>query len=227
MSLKRTVSKEEFEALGDNDKIHYKEVGDRYKLDVDGEDDGKELKEALRKEREERASAKKRLAELEEAQREAEAKRQQEKGEFEALWKKEQEKSATATSELQKLRDRVANGLREQAALEVAGTLTKDMKRAALLKKEALLHIVHTDDGVKINGPDGDAWTAEQLKEYLAEQYPFLADGSQASGGGATGGKGGGATTKKFNEYSGAELSEIRQKEPEKYQRLKDDFYNK
>lgn len=185
-----------FEALDEATRGFYKETNEGYRLEVTGTDDAKELKEALRKEREERAAAKKKLAEIEKEAQDAEAKRQQEKGEFEELWKKEQEKSTKTASELQTLRDKIANGLRERAALEVAATLTKDMKRADILKKESLPFIVHTDDGVKINGPDGDAWTPAQLGEHLSKTYPFLADGVQSSGGGASGGGGGGATSK-------------------------------
>lgn len=196
MALQFKVDAEAFEGMEESIQGLYKQDGDSYKLDVEGTDDGKELKEALRKEREDRAAAKKKLAELEKEKTDAELKRQKEKGEFEALWKKEQEKSTAASSELQNLRDKIANGLRESEAMSVAATLTKDMKRAELLKKEALAMIVHTDEGVKINGPDGDAWTPVQLGEHLAKIYPFLADGSQATGGGATGSNSGGATNK-------------------------------
>ena len=87
--------------------------------------------------------------------------------------------------------------------------------------------IAHTPEGVKINGPDGEAWDSKRLGQYLSEQYPFLVDGSKASGGGAPGSNGGGAVTKKFDQMSGAELSVLRKEKPDEYTRLRDEYHNR
>jgi len=101
----------------------------------------------------------------------------------------------------------------------VAGLIDKEatggVQRYGLLKKEAMQFIAHTPEGVKINGPDGEAWDAKQLGKYLTEQYPFLVDGSKASGGGAPGGKGGGAARKKLSEMTDKERLEWKQEDPE------------
>ena len=232
MALKYQITKEEFEQLDETQQQFYVEAGDGYQLEVEGIDDGKELKEALRKEREERANAKKRAQELEEQQQEAERKRLEEQQQYQELYQKEQETRTEKEKELQELRDKVANGERMATAEGIiAGLIDKEaqggVQRYELLRKEALQFIAHTPEGVKINGPDGEAWDAKQLGNHLSEQYPFLVDGSKASGGGAPGNKGGGAATQKtFDQMTGAELSELRKSNPEEYQRLRDQFHN-
>lgn len=136
----------------------------------------------------EKKAVQSRAQELEQMQQEAEQKRLEEKQEFEKLWRQEQEQRTKTATELDALRKSIADKERGEAALKVAAELTRDSARAELLKKEALAYIQHTPDGVKIAGPDGDM-TAEQLREHLSKTYPFLVDGSQASGGGASGGK--------------------------------------
>lgn len=136
----------------------------------------------------EKKAVQSRAQELEQMQQEAEQKRLEEKQEFEKLWRQEQEQRTKTAGELETLRKSIADKERGEAALKVAAELTRDTARAELLKKEALAYIQHTPDGVKIMGPDGEM-NAEQLRDHLSKSYPFLVDGSQASGGGALGGK--------------------------------------
>lgn len=232
MKLKFRITKDELDALEEAQQAFYVEDGDGYQLDVEGIDDGKELKEALRKEREERAAAKKRSQELETEKEQAERERLEQQQEWEQLARTERERADTRDKELGELRDKVANGERNTTAEGVvAGLIDKDasggVQRYSLLRKEAMQFIAHTPEGVKINSPDGEAWDAKRLGEYLSEQYPFLVDGSKASGGGAPGSQGGGAVTKKFEQIPGAELKALRAKDPEAYQRLRDEYYNR
>lgn len=182
----------------------YTQEGSIFVLHVDGIDDAKELKEALRKEREEKAAAKKRSAELEAEKDAQEQERQKEKGEFKSLWEKEQEQRTLTAKELSDLKDKIATGERENTALTLASSLTRDTAKAQLLKQQALSFIVHTPEGVKINGPDGSAWDDKKLGEHLTTSFPFLVDGNQASGGGASGGSNGGAG---FEKMTKTELS--------------------
>lgn len=210
---------ESIDGLDDGVKALYVKHGDKYRLDVAGIDPADELKSALNKERTERKEAKERLAALEKEREEGEKKRLEEKQEFEKLWRGEQESRTKLAGELDALRKSISDKERNETALKIATSLTRDTARAELLKKEALAFVVHTPDGVKIQGQDGDM-TAEQLGAYLAKQYPFLVDGNQSSGGGAAPGRSGGGATKKFSDYTGAELSAIRKENPAEYDRL-------
>jgi multidrug efflux pump subunit AcrA (membrane-fusion protein) len=219
--LKFEIDQGAFEELEESVQGLYSKHGDGYRLQVDGVDAGDELREALRKERAERADAKKRLQELERKQEEAERARMEKDQEWEQLASKEREKRAAAEERLQSLEQAVAEKDRLAAAREVAGTLTRDSARGALLEKEALQYVHHTPEGVKFTGPDGEAWDAPKLKAYLESRYPFLVDGSGAAGGGAPGAGAGGGATKKFTEMTGAELKDLRQTNPAEYDRLK------
>lgn len=74
------------------------------------------------------------------------------------------------------------------------------------------------------NGTPSAATLDELRNELVAnEKYAAIIVAGKGSGGGAGGsGSGGGATEKKWLEYSDAELIELRNSDPEKYQRLKD-----
>lgn len=200
MALQHKLDKEKFDALEEGLQALYLETEDGYVLDVEGIDDGKELKEALRKEREERAEAKRKLKEFETDAERKERERLEKQQEWEQLSKKDRERADGLEKQLSELKDKVANGERTTAAERVISSLIDPSaeggaKRYELLRKEALQHIAHTPEGVKINGPDGEAWDAKQLGEHLSTQYPFLVDGSKASGGGAPGSTGGGSAT--------------------------------
>lgn len=210
------------EGLDESVKGLYEQKGERFRLKVEGIDPADELKEALRKERDERRAAKDKLAEFEKAQTESEAKRLEETQQFESLYKNTKGELEKRTSELDEFRRKIADKERGELATQLANALSRDTGKAELLKKEALAFIQHTSDGVVISGPDG-TMTAEQLGKHLTERYPFLVDGNQSSGGGATGSNSSGGAVKKFEELTGAELSAIRQKDPAQYDRLKAD----
>ena len=75
----------------------------------------------------------------------------------------------------------------------------------------------------------GNVTNIEELEKAVKEggRYDAYLAGNKASGTGAPGGKGSGvATGKKFNELTGAELAEIRQENPEEYDRLKSAYYS-
>ena len=170
---------ESLDGLDDGVKSLYVEHNGKYRLQVEGIDPADELKEALRKERDERKAAKEKLAEVERAQQEAEAKRMEEAQQFESLYKNTKGELEKRTQEFEEYKRKLADKERSELAVTLATSLTRDTKRAELLKKEALAFIQHTADGVVISGPDG-TMTAEQLKESLAKNYPFLVDGNQA-----------------------------------------------
>lgn len=210
---------ESLDGVDDGIKELYEQKGDKFRLKVEGFDDAEALREALRKERDERKAAKERLAELERSQQEAERKRLEETQQFEDLYKNTKSALDKREAEFEEFRRKLADKERGELATQLVGQMTRDTARAELLKKEALSYIQHTSDGVVISGPDG-TMTAEQLGKHLAERYPFLVDGNQASGGGATGDKIGGGAVKKFEQYTGAELSDIRKRDPQQYDRL-------
>jgi hypothetical protein len=221
MALQFEITKEAHEALDAAVQGLYTARGDGFRLEVSGIDPADELKEALRKEREERANAKTKLKEFEDAKTKADQLSLEEKQEFEKLWKAEQEKGTTTAKELDDLRTSIAQKDRNSEAYKIVSTLATDTARAEILQQQAMPFISHTPEGIKINGPDGEAWDAAKLTAHLKEKYPFLVDGSKASGGGATGGGTGGGAAKKFHDYTGAEKVVLLKDDPSLYAQLK------
>lgn len=162
---------------------------------------------------------KERLAELEKSQQEAEEARQREKGEFKTLYEKTQQELEQERENARKFRQTIQEKELESSANSLVSELTRDSKRAELLKKEALQFAKYTENGVEFE-VGGVPIEAAKLKEKLATDYPFLVDGSGASGGGAQGGSRNGQAGK-WADYTPAELSDIRKSDPAQYEQLK------
>jgi len=181
---------ESLEGLDDNQKALYVEHDGKFRLQVEGIDPADELKNALKKERENSKSSAQRLAELESQLREAEQSKLEESQQFEQLYRSEKEQRAKDKENYESLKKQIAEKERDTMAVEVVSKLTRDTAKAEALKRFALDHMVIMPDGtVEING-----MTSIELSEKLKTDYPFLVDGNQASGGGA-----GGGTTKPAN----------------------------
>ena len=138
-------------------------------------------------------SAKQRARELEEAQAaEAEA-RAKEKGEFKELYEREQKAKAELAEKHEGFAKRIQQKEVETAAMTLASELTRDTKRAELLRKEISQFARYDETGVKfeMGGVEVDP---SNILAHIKESYPFLVDGSGATGGGAAGSNGGGAS---------------------------------
>lgn len=207
--------------------------GGGFRLKVKGIDDGKELKNALEKERKARREAREELEQLREQTKDLdkmkkELDRLKAKGkdgdkddidqlkaaikerqdEIEEL-KQAKEQRDTEYSELQaKWQQR---DIREQAS-KVARKLAKsDPGRADVLTDyaQALAEIEDGEVVFKINGVQAEA---KEVEAYLIKKYPFLVDGTGADGGGAPGSGGNGVANllnKKSSEMSRAEKSQF------------------
>ena len=129
---------------------------------------------------------KERLTELEKAQAEAEEARQKEKGEFKSLYENKLAELEKLTSESAAYRKQIEERDLSAESLKLVSELTRDTKRAELLQKEVLQYAKHTAEGVKfeVGGQEVDK---ETLTATLKESYPFLVDGSGATGGEAKG----------------------------------------
>lgn len=157
--------------------------------------------------------------ELEEAQALAEQERLKEKEEFKTLWEREQQSKKELQEKYETFSKQVQRKEIEIASTALAGELTRDTKRAALLKEQIEKYARYSENGVTYE-MGGVSVDREKVIEHIKSSFDFLIDGSQASGGGAAGSKSGGAA-KKFNEYTPAELSEIHRNNPAEYERIK------
>lgn len=194
MALKAKIGKEAFGELPETLQEYYKESDNGYVLDLDGVDDHptvKGLKSKLDEVLGETKTEREKRKALEQAQSEAEKKAAEEKGEFEKLYKKAQEELDNERKQGREFREQITQRDIKSSAQTIAQQLaSKDAKRAGVLADYASKYakfedgqIVYEIGGVKVD--------QSKVAEHLKSEYPFLVDGSQASGGGATGDGGG------------------------------------
>lgn len=140
----------------------------------------------------EKKTVSQRAKELEEAQAQAEQERLKEKEEFKTLWEREQEAKRELQEKYETFSKQVQQRDIDLESTRMASELTRDTHRADLLKEQINKFARFTEEGVKfeMGGVEVDR---AKIVEHLTTNYPFLVDGSQASGGGANGSKGGGA----------------------------------
>lgn len=180
--------------------------------------------DGLKKKNEELLTEKKqvsqKLTDFEIAQKQAEDDGLKQREEFKELY----ERSEAANKELRETI--IAKDEKERkdaltlATVELSGSLTRDTTKAGLLAEQAAKHASYVDGKVvyEIGGIEVDI---EKVKEHLTSSFGFLVDGSGNTGSGASGNQGGGAVTKKFNDYTTAELKSIKDSDPAQYEALR------
>jgi len=172
----------------------------------------------------EKKTASQRAKELEEEQKRHEEERMAEKQQFKELYEREQKSKQELQEQFEEFQGRIRQQEISAAASKVASELTRDTARGELLQEKASQYAKYTDDGIVFE-LGGVPVEKEKLLSHLRDKYPFLADGSGATGGGASGSSGGAVVTKSFGEMTGSELMALRAESPTEYQRLRDEFY--
>ena len=203
--------------LDESIKALYVAHGDVFRLAVEGIDPADELKEALKKERALSSEAKTKAKALEDANKLAEEARATEKGEYKTLWERQQEETSGYKTQLETLKQTVAEKDKHLKVQSVIGALTKDEAKADALKGIVSNYISTDQDGNVIYSQGGI--------ELTKAKYHFLVDGSKAEGGNSQGNKGQDAQTtnpfKKGENFNLTEQSRIRRENPELAKSLK------
>lgn len=169
-------------------------------------------------------SAKQKARELEDEKTRAEEDRQREKGEFKSLYEREQKAKQELADKFAEFQSKIQRQEISLEAQRLAGQLSKDRDRSELLAEKVAQLAKHTDNGVRFE-LGGVEVEHDKVLAHLKSKYPFLVDASGVTGGGAPSNQPSGGAVKKFNEYTGAELSAIRKSDPTLYDRLKTDYY--
>jgi len=217
----------------------YEEKGGKYQLKVQGIPQGEDvsgLKAKLEELLGESKAAKAKAREAEEAAKKAEEERARKAGDVEALENSWREKLTKREQELLSERESLASQIKEltvgRAATDLSAELAVQGSAKALLPHLQARLSMDIRDGkptvvvLDANGKPS-APTLEELKAEFVNDPAFapLIVGSKASGSGASGAKPGGGAAKKFDEYTGAELSAIRKSDPALYDRLKTEYH--
>lgn len=229
---------ETLDGLNDEAKNLYTEKDGVFVLDVSGlpvQEDLTGLKSKVEELlAEKKAEKEKREAAEAEARKAAEEKAKK-SGDVEALEKSWNEKFTKRETELQQQIDGLNASIQsltvDKEAMAIANSVAVEGSSEVLLPHIKSRLAVEERDGkhvTVVKDADGkaSALNLDDLKKEISENKAFapLIVGSRASGGGASQSNGG-AATKKFSEYTGAELSDIRAKNPAEYERLKQQHY--
>lgn len=187
MSLKRIL--DTLEGIDDTTaKLYTKGDDGKFRLDLEGEEEGEGYKSALQKERKAREEAEKALKARERSEAEEKARKEREdmerKGEYEKLSAADKAALKAAEEKAAALESRIRNGAVERAAMEA-------IQAAKGIPKALLPHILPNLETT----PDGDGYKvivkgdpAKKLTDYVSSLKAEMAwgfEGTGASGGGA------------------------------------------
>lgn len=205
MSIKYNVTSEELAQLDEVQQSLYTETENGYKLNVEGvistaEADAREA--GLRENRDKLLAEKKKIDELK-REAEAEARRAEEErlkkaNDYEQLYKSSEAERQKASTELKNLQAQIESQRVGRQAQEVASSLTKDTARAKLLAEQLTSRLSFVDGELRVLDSTGNLTvsTIDELTQSIKKEYPFLIDGTQAVGGGASGSTGGTSDSK-------------------------------
>lgn len=225
--MKYLIDKAAYDALEPSLQAFYKAQGESYVLVVEGLPSGSEDLEGLKRQNQtllDEAKEAKRL------RREADEKLEREKleaakakGDFEQLYASSEQALAAERARLAELTTSIERRDLTSAASKIA-TGIADGENAEILAEFVQRRLKIVEGQVKVTDASGNLTiaTLEDLaKEFQqAPRYASLVRGTQANGGGATGGKGGGAT-KTWDQMTGMERVELRRTNPAEHARMK------
>lgn len=147
--------------------------------------------------------AKKKAADLEAAQQEAENQRLKESEQFKELYEKTVKDLELERENANKFKKTIQQKELESISERLASSLTKDEGRKKLLTKEVMQYAVTGEDSKVKFEIGGVPVEKSVLIEKIKADYPFLVDGSGMSGGGAAGSSGTGASGMFAGDFGG------------------------
>lgn len=183
------------------------------------------LKVTLGQLKDEKADLKAKLGESESAKLNAEEVAAKASGDKEAIQRIADERESKTKTEL----DALKNSIRSEKSANILNSVVTELGAGGesnedlrdLLKSR---YDIDYDMEKHEHTFSGDNVTSlDELKKVITEsgRYDKYLAGTGSTGGDSLGNKGAGAATKKFNEYTGAELKAIKDNNPADYERLK------
>lgn len=236
MSLKRKITKAEYDALTDVRKELYTASGDNFILDAEPDDDVSELLRARDREKADAAEAKRLLAELQAEKDERlrlerdglldDATKSKDIDKLQKIWTEERDqREAAHTAKLTQREKQLQKLLVDDRAEAISKELSPNAWEVLLphIKMRLAADLDSDSPAVKVLTIDGQPSTlnVEELKkEFLSKPaFASILGGVNSSGSGATGNGGGGAS-KKPSEYTEAERVELYRTNPGEFARL-------
>jgi uncharacterized cupin superfamily protein len=117
----------------------------------------------------------------------------QENGQYQELYESQKQEASSLRQKIEEMNQQVARQKVQSEATKIAATLTKDVAKAKLLEEKLSQRLTLLDGEVRVTDDSGQL-TVSSLDDLVANvrtDFPFLVDGNQATGGGATRSQGG------------------------------------
>jgi len=197
MSIKYTVSAEEFTTLDESQQGLYSQGENGYTLNVEGvpQEDVSGLKRKVDELLTEKKNAQQKAIEAEQLAKAEQEEKLRKANDYEQLYNSSEAERQKASEALQNLQSQIERQQVNGKALELATGLTKDTARAKLLSEQITSRLALVDGELRVQDANGNLTVSslEELTQSIKTEYPFLVDGLEASGGGAVGGSASGA----------------------------------
>jgi hypothetical protein len=139
------------------------------------------------------------------------------KNDYKQLFESAQQDSAQLKQRLEEMMTKDKRQKIGTEAARIAAGLTKDSRKVTLLEEKLSQRLALVDDHVRVVDESGQLTvsTIEELTSRIKADYPFLIDGSQATGGGAARSSGGAGSGDKI--ITRADYDSMRPIERSKY----------
>ena len=120
---------------------------------------------------------------------------------YKQLFESQKQEADTLRSTIEKMNNDIKQQKIGTQAAKLAAQLTKDTQRAQLLQKEISQRLTLVDNELRVTDESGQLTVSslDDLANSIRTAYPFLVDGSQASGGGAVKAQGGAEARKEVS----------------------------
>ena len=112
----------------------------------------------------------------------------QENGQYQELYESQKQEANVLRQKIEEMNQQVTRQKVQSEATKIAASLTKDVARAKLLEEKLGQRLTLMDGEIRVTDDSGQLTvsTLDDLVVSVKNDYPFLVDGNQATGGGAT-----------------------------------------
>ena len=137
----------------------------------------------------------------------------QENGQYQELYESQKAEANALRQKIEEINGQVAKQKVRSEATKLASLLTKDVSKAKLLEEKLSQRLTLMDNELRVTDDSGQLTvsTTDDLVASIKNDFPFLVDGIQATGGGAT--RSQGRADVGFKEISRSEFDDMGQRQ--------------
>lgn len=112
----------------------------------------------------------------------------QENGQYQELYESQKQEANALRQKIEEMNQQVSRQKVQSEATKIAASLTKDVAKAKLLEEKLSQRLTLMEGEIRVTDDSGQLTvsTLDDLVVNVKNDFPFLVDGNQATGGGAT-----------------------------------------